>query len=122
MERKFGTIIQIGDILVSEDVVADYFACDYEACRGAYRYGQQEPKTLFERAQYVAYCVEQFFIQLHYYGDRRTAHAGDYNGKSYKYAQNSAFQALGGIFVFKVGRSFRAVGAALRLRLLQLAF
>lgn len=35
MERKFGTIIQIGDILVSEDVVADYFACDYEACRGA---------------------------------------------------------------------------------------
>ena len=24
----FGTIIQIGDILVSEDVVAEYFACD----------------------------------------------------------------------------------------------
>lgn len=35
MERKFGTIIQIGDILVSEDVVTEYFACDYEACRGA---------------------------------------------------------------------------------------
>lgn len=34
MERKFGTIIQIGDILVSEDVVTEYFACDYEACRG----------------------------------------------------------------------------------------
>ena len=32
---KFGTIIQIGDILVSEDVVVEYFACDYATCRGA---------------------------------------------------------------------------------------
>ena len=32
---KFGTIIQIGDILVSEDVVMEYFACDYATCRGA---------------------------------------------------------------------------------------
>ena len=32
---KFGTIIQIGDILVSEDVVMEYFACDYAACKGA---------------------------------------------------------------------------------------
>jgi len=32
---RFGTIIQIGDILVSEDVVTEYFACDYAACRGA---------------------------------------------------------------------------------------
>lgn len=31
----FGTIIQIGDILVSEDVVCEFFACDYEACKGA---------------------------------------------------------------------------------------
>ena len=31
---RFGTIIQIGDILVSEDVALEYFACDYEACRG----------------------------------------------------------------------------------------
>ena len=31
---KFGTIIQIGDILVSEDVVMEYFACDYDACKG----------------------------------------------------------------------------------------
>lgn len=30
----FGTIIQIGDILVSEDVVTEYFACDYEKCKG----------------------------------------------------------------------------------------
>ena len=30
----FGTIIQIGDILVSEDVVLEYFACDYERCKG----------------------------------------------------------------------------------------
>lgn len=34
-KRKFGTIVQIGDILVSEDVVTEYFACDYEVCRGA---------------------------------------------------------------------------------------
>lgn len=30
----FGTIIQIGDILVSEDVVSEFFACDYPVCRG----------------------------------------------------------------------------------------
>lgn len=36
MRREdFGTIIQIGDILVSEDVAVEYFACDYETCRGA---------------------------------------------------------------------------------------
>lgn len=32
--NKFGTIIQIGDILVSEDVVTEYFACDYVVCKG----------------------------------------------------------------------------------------
>ena len=31
----FGTIIEIGDVLVSEDVVCEFFACDYEACGGA---------------------------------------------------------------------------------------
>lgn len=34
MEKEFGTIIQIGDILVSEDVVTEYFCCDYAACKG----------------------------------------------------------------------------------------
>lgn len=33
-DNRFGTIIQIGDILVSEEVITDYFACDYEVCRG----------------------------------------------------------------------------------------
>ena len=31
---RFGTIIQIGDILVSEEVVLEFFACDYAACKG----------------------------------------------------------------------------------------
>lgn len=35
MQQPFGTIIEIGDVLVSEDVVCEYFACDYEACGGA---------------------------------------------------------------------------------------
>lgn len=35
MDRRFGTIVQIGDILVSEDVIDNYFACDYAVCRGA---------------------------------------------------------------------------------------
>lgn len=35
MENSFGNIIQIGDILVSTDVVTEYFACDYEKCHGA---------------------------------------------------------------------------------------
>lgn len=32
--KEFGTIVQIGDILVSEDVILEYFACDYPVCRG----------------------------------------------------------------------------------------
>lgn len=34
MSSNFGNIIQIGDILVSTDVVTEYFACDYEKCHG----------------------------------------------------------------------------------------
>ena len=34
VSSEFGTIIQIGDILVSEDVVDEFFVCDYEACKG----------------------------------------------------------------------------------------
>ena len=34
MSSAFGTIIEIGDILVSEDVVLEYFACDYAVCKG----------------------------------------------------------------------------------------
>lgn len=30
----FGTIVQIGDILVSEEVILEYFSCDYEKCKG----------------------------------------------------------------------------------------
>ena len=33
--REFGTIIRIGDILVSEDVVEEFFSCDYPVCKGA---------------------------------------------------------------------------------------
>ena len=35
MKGEFGTIIEIDGILVSEDVVDDFFACDYEVCKGA---------------------------------------------------------------------------------------
>ena len=34
MSRDFGTIIEIGDVLVSEDVILEYFACDYAVCKG----------------------------------------------------------------------------------------
>lgn len=34
-KNKIGTIVQIGDILVSEDVILEFFACDYSACKGA---------------------------------------------------------------------------------------
>ena len=33
-KSDFGTIIQIGDILVSEEVVTEFFACDYPVCKG----------------------------------------------------------------------------------------
>ena len=29
-----GTIIEIGNILVSEDVILEFFACDYPVCKG----------------------------------------------------------------------------------------
>lgn len=32
--KAFGTIVEIGDILVSEDVILEYFACDYAICKG----------------------------------------------------------------------------------------
>lgn len=32
--KDFGTIIEIGDILVSEDVILEFFACDYPVCKG----------------------------------------------------------------------------------------
>ncbi|MDD6253324.1 MAG: DUF3109 family protein [Candidatus Cryptobacteroides sp.] len=32
--ERFGTIFEIGDCLVSEEIVTEYFACDYEKCRG----------------------------------------------------------------------------------------
>lgn len=34
MSKRFGTIIEIGDVLVSEDVVMEFFACDYAVCKG----------------------------------------------------------------------------------------
>ena len=33
-KKDFGTIIEIGDVLVSEDVILEYFACDYPVCKG----------------------------------------------------------------------------------------
>ncbi len=35
MSSPHGIIIEIGDILVSEEVITEFFACDYKVCRGA---------------------------------------------------------------------------------------
>lgn len=32
--NNYGTIVQIGNILVSEDVITEFFACDYAVCKG----------------------------------------------------------------------------------------
>ena len=32
---KTPSIIQIGDCLVSSEIITEYFACDYPVCRGA---------------------------------------------------------------------------------------
>ena len=59
---RFGTIIQIGDILVSEDVVTEHFACDYAVCRGACCIAGDSGAPLEEREleglerDYPAYC------------------------------------------------------------------
>ena len=33
-EKRFGTIVEIGDVLISEEVILEYFACDYPVCKG----------------------------------------------------------------------------------------
>lgn len=33
-KSRFGTIFEIGDCLVSEEIITEYFACDYEKCKG----------------------------------------------------------------------------------------
>lgn len=33
-DNKFGTIFEIGDCLVSEEVITEYFSCDYGKCKG----------------------------------------------------------------------------------------
>lgn len=33
-KHRFGTIFEIGDCLVSEEVITEYFACDYAKCKG----------------------------------------------------------------------------------------
>lgn len=36
MRREdFASVIQIGDVLVSADIVSEFFACDYPVCKGA---------------------------------------------------------------------------------------
>lgn len=32
--KDFGTIVQIGDVLVSEDVFTEFFSCNYDECKG----------------------------------------------------------------------------------------
>lgn len=32
--QGFGTIFEIGDCLVSEEIITEYYACDYEKCKG----------------------------------------------------------------------------------------
>ena len=34
MGREHGIIVEIDDCLVSEDVISEYFCCDYEKCKG----------------------------------------------------------------------------------------
>lgn len=33
-KNRFGTIVQVGDCLISEEVILEYFACDYAKCKG----------------------------------------------------------------------------------------
>ena len=70
MSSAFGTIIQIGDILVSEEVALEYFACDYATCRGACCiYGDSGAMLFVESSEWQArnihmitekpvYCVD----------------------------------------------------------------
>lgn len=34
MDSRFGTIFEIGDCLVSEEIITEFFACDYAKCKG----------------------------------------------------------------------------------------
>lgn len=64
MRKQFGAIIEIGDILVSEDVVMEFFACDYETCRGICCIEgdsgapMEESETETIERDYPAFCAE----------------------------------------------------------------
>ena len=59
--KKFGTIVQIGDILVSEDVILEYFACDYPVCRGkCCIVGDSGAPLLEEELEPIEACYDVF--------------------------------------------------------------
>ena len=59
--KRFGTIVQIGDILVSEDVILEYFACDYPVCRGkCCIVGDSGAPLLEEELELIEACYDVF--------------------------------------------------------------
>ena len=59
--KRFGTIVQIGDILVSEDVILEYFACDYPVCRGkCCIVGDSGAPLLEEELEPIEACYDVF--------------------------------------------------------------
>lgn len=60
-KKRFGTIVQIGDILVSEDVILEYFACDYLVCRGkCCIVGDSGAPLLEEELEPIEACYDVF--------------------------------------------------------------
>jgi hypothetical protein len=60
-KKRFGTIVQIGDILVSEDVILEYFACDYPVCRGkCCIVGDSGAPLLEEELEPIEACYDVF--------------------------------------------------------------
>ncbi len=64
MGREFGTIIEIGDILVSEEVVTEFFACDYPVCKGACCIVGESGAPLKEEELEPLEAAYPFFSQL----------------------------------------------------------
>lgn len=60
-KKRFGTIVQIGNILVSEDVILEYFACDYPVCRGkCCIVGDSGAPLLEEELEPIEACYDVF--------------------------------------------------------------
>lgn len=76
-QEDYGTIIAIGNILVSEEVVTEEFACDYEKCHGACCVvGDSGAPMTEEEAEAIERDYDKFSADMTSYGRQAAESSG----------------------------------------------